>query len=297
MKHIFFISLVAIFLLSACRQQVTVKSKVTGNIVVYSELKTGEMPEIYLTEETTYYQYIEKENQQTFIKDANVTITGNGQTDVLELMSKQDTAYNGWSGTPQIITVYYYKGHYPLVANEKYSLEAKRGNKKISAETTLPTPITIKTIKQQEVNQNGQIYMEYVAQFDDTKETNDYYIIRTCSTMPEYDTLGNPTGNFIYTCNKDYSIYPVSDKVFTNNQGQMNIWGITTGLPDSITYDITLKRYTQEWGDYISSVYEQNGTAGNPLVEPTLLKSNIKGDGIGIFGGETSSPVYTIKVK
>lgn len=302
MKYLLFSLLFATCIFSACRQQINVKSKVKGNFVVYSELKAGEVAEIYLTEETTYYQYIEKDQSVSFIKDASVSIEGNGQTDVLELTSKQDTFIPPWGGTPTYLTVFYYKGHVPLVANQTYTLKATREKKTITAETSLPAPVNIKSVKKTEYQLDGQVRTFYIAQFDDPKDTDDYYRLESCFGLMRPDSAGNPSGIVDWYCtdkiNASYGyLFPVTDKYFFNNEGGLEIGTIPYSPFDSVSCKLHLRCYGKDFGDYMQSVQDQNGNGNNPLVEPTLLKSNIKGDGIGIFGGYTLSDEFAFKIK
>lgn len=291
--NLFLVLALVVIFFPACRQEIQVKVKGTDKIVVHSDLEAGRPAEIYLTQTLRYYQYLQNSQSYQFIKDATVKITGNGTTETLTLASRQDTFPWFDPNNPQITTVFYYTGTQPILPETNYELEVVWKDKKATASTRLPKAVQLKDIRKVPFTYDGFTYYGYVAVWENPN-------IEDFAFKFDYkDVTGFLFGEAMpyYKNNTDFYPYRTFEKESGSNNCLYTLLQDGGQALDSMQFRIRLLNVDKNWATYAQSLADQSNTSFNPLVEPTVLKSNIKGDGIGVFGGYTPSEILLKTVK
>ena len=298
-KHIAFsllIPSVLILLFSGCQKTIFVDLRdYEKQIVVYSENKAGGFPEIYLTESQSYYGYLENQNTFNFLKNASVIIRSNGISETLSPTTRFDTIPQWWMGSGKdSVEVYYYTGNTPLLIGQKYEIEVVHENRTVTAEMEIPSPVQIKSLKEEVLNDpfGGTIH-QISAVFDDAKGQKDYYRVGVISTY-SYPELNPNTGQYdtIYLSNINYSIIP---EVQDGQELKSAVYSYYGGGTNGEKLKIFIQHLSYGLGNYLESVNKQSNNGSDPFTEPTLLHSNIE-KGIGAFGGYSVSDTMFIQL-
>jgi hypothetical protein len=262
--------LLQVFLVS-CRQEVTVELPDYENkLAVFCILKPENKPLLLLNRSKSYFEYADTSHELKYIDDALVVITdvNTSITDTLTVeRNKADWVLND---------VYHetldphYRGHKNPQIGHKYILEIWHKGKYVTAETTIPKPVDIKS---------ATVFLRSESEFEGYYD----YIFQL-----KYDDIPGEANAYITTYFGNGSYYDYEYKYDYNLDGKeiTDYYYIPINKLDTGTIWLRVENNTIATADYVSSVYAQSETFTNMFTEPSIIKHNIKG-GLGIFGATT----------
>jgi hypothetical protein len=265
-------SISIVFAAYSCQQENYV-TDFTPSIVVDGRIESNGYPYVFLTHNIPYYVDIDSNQiEYLVLRQAKITVSDGESSEILTL--KRDK---------KLFPPFYYQGNELMGEPGKtYALTVEYGNTILTATTTIPFPVTPDSAWFQPKRDTPDKGLILVRLHDNPNET-DYYKMFT-------RIEGKQTG-FIPTLLSDYSDKWINGQnyVFQLNKGpdtylNMNDADFYFSRNDTISLKVcTLdKEHFDFWYSYRNEV--ANGA--NPLASSYhTINSNIKGDGIGIWGG------------
>lgn len=305
----YFIFAAILLCITSCEQTIEVDlGDYESKLVVHCILQPDSVPNLYLTESTTYFTYIEDTNKYNFVKDAMVIISYGNSDDTLQQKAEMeygDYQSYDWKKDSSYIfrpsaDVIVYRGNIKIESGKTYELKIKYGDKDISTSTYVPYPVSIDSVTLDTVTSYGYTQMVMKAHFKDFSGTSDFYSIETGTLKRLYtydDSVYTPIDSIDY-------YYQTSNNNFTSDESNDGGVLILEQYPycdyntfqDSALFDVFIKNANKETGKFFNSMYDQEWSSNDPFTEPTTIKSNIEG-GIGIFGAWAVSPKISKKIK
>lgn len=280
MRFILVILVPVLFLIS-CEKEITVDlPKAKEKIVVEGSIENDMVPIVILTKNMSYFDKVDENTYENLIiDDAIVTVTSDGNTDTLFFF------YPVYTSLAVIGEI-----------GKQYDLKVEVDGKIITSSTFIPNPIQVDSIKFFPSQVEGRDSLGFLW----------FYAM-------DPDTLGNCYRIFSKTEGKDpIFVHPTAS--VTNDQyfnGQLIEFSIESGdnpyledpetNPDSVapayyfmigdTVTLKLCSIVPEHYMFWYTVEQQMGTDGNPFASPTTIRSNLKGDALGVWGGYSSIPL------
>jgi Tfp pilus assembly protein PilP len=277
--HKIFLSLIlCVLVLQGCTQNITLDLPSYENkVAVFCLLSPDSLPKMYLNLSKSYYAYADTTPGYRFVKSASVTITDQSKNtiDTLHL----DSAIEGFSNT----FTWFYRGKKRINAGDHYIANIKYGGKILTAETTVPLPVTMDHYYYKKSVDTFGMYANYefhVFFNDRADESNSY----TLSAFPPIGFHNIHEYNFS------------SDAGFNGKQMEAVYYYSNQQPNDSFSIGFTIDNATPQTDKYITDVYNQQGSYQDPFTEPVVIESNVTG-GLGLFGAIAPSPMFTVKVK
>lgn len=292
MKYIAIISIMA-FLLTACYKNITIDEPLYHESTLYIEciLFPGENTKLYLNNSQAFFS--EKVTpQQTFVRDAEITITCDDWTDNLKIDSTFDKFRCRWNP--------YYAGEHLIEQGKKYSLLVEYDGASYEAETST---------YQSRVNLDSVVYTAefydlygghdgVVLYFQDAPGEANYYRFQMDRWIDSSRYHAHSLDLVKSTCveegelflTHDYGRNIVSDGV---NDGEVIAFNAEVSFEylegDSATvYLLSLDEHSAM---FYKDLDDQLQSILNPFVEPSFIHSSIEG-AIGVFGSAVRSEPF-----
>jgi hypothetical protein len=267
-------------LLFSCEREITVDlPRAEEKIVIEGSIENNMVPIVIISRNMSYFDKVDiNTSDNLIISDAIVTVSYDGFTDTLFFIFP---IYTSFSTIGEI--------------GKRYDLKVEVEGKTITGTTFIPNPITVDSVKFFQSKIEGRDSLGFLW----------FYAM-------DPDTLGNCYRIFTKTEGKDQIfVHPIgsvtSDQFFN---GQLIEFSIESGNNPYIEQDetdsdsvppsyyfmigdtVTLKvaSITADHYMFWYTVEQQMGTDGNPFASPTTVRSNLKGDALGVWGGYGSIP-------
>ncbi|MBX7241249.1 MAG: DUF4249 domain-containing protein [Bacteroidia bacterium] len=309
-----------VVLLIACRQTVGIKAKdFNPEISVYNFSESGKIPVFYLTETQSYFGYAEQIRTPEFIRNAIITLSGNGQSETLKEYLRYETNICGHIVNGDSALVRYYKGEIALETGKEYTLTIQHNNREATAKMSIPLSVPIHHLtesRQKDPEKNDTIIAVSVFIQDEAGKQNFYRLVRRFISRTICKNPVTGVKDTIYYSRVRYS------SIFTDKTQDINLDGgllertfslrQSSIFSDTLTFE--LQHLTPELAAYLMTVREQEkdydflpddipdfldellpDSIPDPFVEPTILKSNIE-NGIGCFGGASVSERVGVRI-
>ncbi|MBD3749761.1 MAG: DUF4249 family protein [Sphingobacteriales bacterium] len=290
-KTFIFFTIISVGFILACQKTISVAPPSYNNKVsIQGFIEPDSVPIVYFNETVPYFGEAIKKNQ-LIVRNAQITISSNTSSDVLNLDSvfdKIDCQYN-----------YFYKGHQKIQSNQTYHLSILSGGKTYtaSANTNLLAP-TIDSVSY--VANYNDIYGEHegvVVYFKDVSSQTNFYryemkrsadtstkkaeakIVSAClgNDSVQVNEIGRAVFNDIGNEGKEIKI--VIEPAYSHKKG-------TVG-------NIYIQSFDQNAYDFFSQLDRQKLAQYNPFIEPVFLQSGQFGtDAIGFFSAKKHSQPF-----
>lgn len=305
-------SLTILIILFSCEQSINIElPEYESKLVVYSILEEDSTVKVYLTESRPYFEYLDQQNQFSFIKkNANVTLTTNAGSEVLQLDSamQRGTWFNPIvGGTTDSFYTYFFESSQTGAIGTGYTVNAEYNNKVAIGETTIPSAVSVDSgVVATEIIDFGfgDIDTQQILKFyfeDPIGEGDSYFIEYSVEgwvynfdffTMQIIDSFYSTTGFSSYDFETD-----------DNRDGQ-NI-SIRSGIAlweyrhpnEKRTLEVTASmiRTNKAVSEFYQSLDQQQNSNGDPFTEPSNVVSNVTG-GLGLVGGKVTSTPFTTQI-
>jgi hypothetical protein len=279
MKYFLLLIIPTLFFFS-CEKEITVDlPSAEDKIVIEGSIENNMVPIVIISRNMSYFDKVDTNTYSSLIIDnAIVTVTCEGITDTLFFFYPIYTSFSTIG-----------------VIGKQYDLKVEVDGKIISGSTIIPNPIPVDSVKFFPSKVEGRDSLGFIW----------FYAM-------DPDTLGNCYRIFTKTEGKDpFFVHPMSSA--TNDQffnGQLMEFSVESGdnpyiqepetNPDSVppsyyfkigdTVTLKLSSITSDHYMFWYTVEQQMGTDGNPFASPTTVRSNLKGDALGVWGGYGSIP-------
>lgn len=241
-------------------------------IVIDGWIETGQYSKVLLTRNSPYFAAIDSESIRSLVlTKAKVTISDGERSEILVLRKNEN-----------YFPPYVYEGNEIKGDTGKtYSILAEYGGKSALAFTTIPSEVKLDSVSFT-LNANsdslGTIYVE----FTDPEEIKNYYRILTkrktkdrrysASTVMAIDDIFFKGEKFGFSMSR-------GPESFLSSEGNKYF---KLGDTVSIKFCTIDKAHYEFW----NSFQEEALNASNPFATSlTVIKSNVQGDGLGIWGG------------
>jgi hypothetical protein len=243
-----------------------------SRIVVDGWIEEGDQAKVLLTTNSPYFASIDSASLRDLVLTrAKVTLDDGEQSEVL-ILRKDETYF----------PPYYYEGNRIFgKAGRTYTLTAEYGGKIIRSETTIPKPVAIDTAWFQLLeNEDSLGYLRM--EFTDPPDEKNYYRIFT--QRLGLDNKFIPS--FIMAINDQYfngksirlSLFRAPETYLSTKDDNFFRPGETILVKLS-----TMNKATFEfWSSYQDEILNSTNPFASSLYE---VRSNIEGDGLGIWGG------------
>lgn len=275
--------MICMFFLVSCEKEIEIKlNETTPRVVVDASIENNVPPIVILTKSMDYFSQLSQERLlASFIRNATVTISSNGQTYRLLEDSLKIEKNN----------LYFYTT--PLLLgklNTSYSLTIKIGTDTYTANTTIPS-ITrrIDSIWAEKVNGKDSNYRRLMIKATDKPGFGDYIRYYTSRNLEPF--------------------YPGFNSVFDDQviDGKTYVVGVDRGVNKNLPFEekdlyykkgdtATLKLCNIDKATYdFWRTFEFNyQSIGNPFSSPIKVLGNISGNALGYFGGYAAQTLTII---
>lgn len=279
MKYLIFA--ISIILFMACEKEITVElPKAEDKIVIEGSIENDMVPIVIITKNMSYFDKVDSNTYENLIiQDATVTVTCDRNTDTLFFVYP---VYTTFSLMGQI--------------GKQYDLKVEVEGKVVTGSTFIPQPVPIDSVKFYPSKVEGRDSLGFIW----------FY-------AQDPDTLGNCYRIFTKTEGKDlFFVHPMASVTtdqyfnglpmeFTVESGENPYVQEEETDPDSVppsyyfmigdTVTLKLSSLTPDHYMFWYTIEQQMGTDGNPFASPTTIRSNLKGDALGVWGGYGSMPL------
>jgi hypothetical protein len=254
-----------------------------AKIVIDGWIENGRYARVLLTSNTPYFSDLDSASiRELVLTRAKVTLTDGINTEVLIL--RKDKNY---------FPPYIYEGNQIKGETGKfYTVTADYGGKKAFATTTIPTPVPLDTIYFVRKNDSDSLSTMYI-EFTDPAGENNYY--RVLTMVKGKDTRYSSS-----------MMMAISDRYFSGQKfgfslmrGKSNILtaGNETYFVKGDTVSMKFCTIDKEHYEFWNTYQDEVMNASNPFASSvSVIKSNVEGNGLGIFGGYGVS-LYQVIVK
>jgi hypothetical protein len=252
-------------------------------IVIDGWIDSGQYAKVLLTRNSSYFSMIDSVSLRDLVlTKAKVTLTDGEKSEILILRRNDD-----------YFPPYIFEGNEIIGDTGKiYTITAEYGGKKAWAQTTIPEKVKLDTIyfkPDPEEDSLGVIYLE----FNDPPRTKNYYrILSQCvgedirfnsSMIMGIDDILFDGQSFGFSMSR-------SPQSFLSSQSNKYF-----KLGDTV--NIKFCTIDKEQFDFWNSFQDEVLNVSNPFASSlTSIKSNVEGDGLGIWGGYGVS-YYTLIIK
>jgi hypothetical protein len=287
MKHSFFILFVLVSLIIvavSCNDKSYLDiPEPTDMIVVDGWIENGQFAKVLLTRNSPYFTSIDSASMRELVLTrGKVTISDGQDTEILIL--RKNLKY---------FPPYIFEGNQILgEAGKTYTLKAEYGGKTVTSTTTIPAPVPLDTFYfklEPGSDSLGTIFLEFT---DPPGERNYYRIltqvksrdVRYFSTMiMALDDSFFSGKRFGFSVNRGPQSFLSSDTTDYYRKGD--------------TVSIKFCTIDREHYEFWNSFQDEAFNSANPFASSLYrIKTNIEGDGLGIWGGYGVS-LYTLIIK
>ena len=286
-KYILLHLLALVLILPACNQDFDINiPEPDDKIVIDGWIEMRQHAKVLLTANSPYFTVIDSASLRDLVLTrAKVSLSDGYQSE--NLILRKDTNY---------FPPYYYEGNIILgTPGKTYTLLAEYGGKSAWAETTIPEAVPLDTTYfrlAEGEDSLGIIYLE----FTDPLEIKNYYRIFTKRIGVD--------NKFIPSV-----VMALDDKYFTGKRAEFSLYrqseNALAGSRDNYfrledTVVIKLSTIDKAHFDFWSSLQNEVTNANNPFASSLIeVRSNVEGDGLGIWGGYGSSydTIYPVSQK
>lgn len=280
MKKYIFITLV---LLWSCEKEITVDlPKPPSKIVIEAAIEQDQYAWAFITRTAAYFAKVDSSIiMNMIVTNATVVVSDGVQNDTLKLtLDKYTFPYLKYVGSK-------IKGEIGKI----YWLTVTVDGKTYTAETTIPYPITIDSLKfKPDKNQDTLGFIWIYLRDPDT--LGNYYrgftkvIGKDSVFLHPYPSVTDD--RFFNGKPVEYQLYrgrnPLEDNMYNNmglDSAGVARWYFRAGE----TVVVKVAQIDAKHYDFWYSIEQQFMTDGNPFASPITIRSNIKGGAIGIWGG------------
>ncbi|MDH6356585.1 DUF4249 domain-containing protein [Parabacteroides sp. PF5-9] len=279
--NVLFIIIISVFILSCQHRKAYDDIPFESKLVVEGWIEDGDVARVILTQSIPIKETVDSTNFFNYvIRSAMVIVSDGERNDTLRL--KTDSHY---------LPPFVYVGEKIIGKQDgTYTLTIKYSGKELTAETKIPASVPIDKVNYTHKNPSDTIGNLSV-EFTDPVDQQNYYQLATL--LIGYDEIFIPAlyGN-------------ISDRNFTSPHINFQITrGITifphtnfeSHFTDGDHIWVKLRTMTKESFDFWNLWQNEIVNAQNPIFPANSnLKSNIKGDGIGIWGGYGQSKIQIV---
>ncbi|HBS86618.1 MAG: hypothetical protein A2W91_20590 [Bacteroidetes bacterium GWF2_38_335] len=286
-KKIIYILFILTTVLISCEKEITVDlPDAEDKIVIEGSIENGMFPIVIISRNMSYFDKVDTNTYENLlVTDATVVVTDGIITDTLMFIYP---IYIGFGIIGEI--------------GKSYDLTVIADGKTMTATTRIPNPVPIDSIKFQKT-----ISPEYSAQYNDSLGFIWMY-------AKDPDTLGNCYRFFTMTNgpsrHEQLFVHPstsvTDDQYFNGRNVEFSFENGDNPYLDDVepnesdTGYVKPPSYYFRLGDTVIvklssidpihynfwyTIEQQVGTDGNPFASPTTIQSNIKGGGLGVWGG------------
>ncbi|MCU0455193.1 MAG: DUF4249 domain-containing protein [Bacteroidales bacterium] len=240
-------------------------------IVIDGWIENGQYAKVLLTRNTPYFSSLDSASlRELVLSRAKVTLTDGERSEILTLRKNDDYF------PPFVFTGSEIRGE----TGKTYTLTAEYGGRSASGSTTIPAPVSLDTIYyvNKQNTDSGTIYMEFR---DPPSEKNYYRILaKILGKDPNYYSSMIMAISDVFFSGQEFG--------FTIYRGQRSYISAGTNEYFKIGDTVSIKFCTIDEAhyDFWSSFQDEILNTGNPFASSlSVIKSNIEGDGLGIWGG------------
>lgn len=267
------ILIICFFAIFSCNDDLDLDIKLPDALIVVDGwIENGDQAKVFLTSNSPYFSTIDSASLRDMVlSQAKVSLSDGENSEVLIL--RKDSRY---------FPPYYYAGNTIFgETGKQYTLTAEFGGKSIIAETTIPPSVIIDTTIYK-LNEDSDSLGKLILKFTDPPDEKNYYRIFT-------KCIGKDD-KFISSF-----IIAINDQYFNGDEISFSL----TRAPESFlstagnnyfikgdTIVVKLCTMNKPSFEFWSSYQDEVINATNPFASSVSdLKSNIIGDGLGIWGG------------
>ena len=254
----------------------------TDMIVVDGWIENGQFPKVLLTRNSPYFSSIDSSSMRDLIlTGAKVTVSDGDHTEILILRKNE-----------KYFPPFVFEGNEILgQAGKTYSLTAEYGHKTVSSVTTIPAPVPLDSFYfrlKPGSDSLGTIYLE----FTDPEAEKNYY--RVLTQVRSRDVRYLPT--MIMALGDDF--FSGEKFGFSVSRGPESFLSSDTTEFYRIGDTVNIKFCTidRQHYEFWNSFQDEAFNSANPFASSLYrIKTNIEGDGLGIWGGYGVS-YYTLVI-
>jgi hypothetical protein len=252
-------------------------------IVIDGWIEDGQYAKVLLTRNSPYFSSIDSASLRNLVlTKAKVSLT-DGEKEEILILRKNENYF-----PPYIFEGNEIKGD----TGKTYTLTAEYGGKTAWGSTTIPVKVPLDTLYfqlEQNYDSLGTIYLE----FTDPPEHKDYYRIltkRKGKDIRYYSMMVKGLDDDLFSGQKfGFSISRSPESIVSSHGNEYFKLGDTV----SIKFCTIDKAHYEFWNSFQDEVLN----ASNPFASSlSTIKSNIRGTGLGVWGGYGVS-LYTIIIK
>jgi hypothetical protein len=252
-------------------------------IVIDGWIENGQYAKVLLTSNTPYFSSLDSSSIRNLVLTrAKVSLSDGDRSEILILRRNDDYF------PPYVFEGNEIKGD----TGKIYTITAEYGGKKAFATTTVPRNVSLDTlyfVKKENSDSLGTIYIE----FTDPPETRNYYRVLTRIKGKDTRFLSSMimgiSDAFFSGQKFGFSLFRGQKSYLSSAKNEYFSLGDTVGIK-FCTID---KAHYEFWNTFQDEVLN----TGNPFASSmSVIKSNIQGDGLGIWGGYGVS-YYTLIIK
>jgi hypothetical protein len=241
-------------------------------IVIDGWIENNQYAKVLLTRNTPYFSSLDSASiRELILSRAKITIS-NGDTSEILTLRKNEEYF-----PPYVFEGNEIKGE----IGKTYTVTAEYGGRKAFATTSIPSPVKLDTlyfIKKENSDSLGKIFLE----FTDPPETSNYYRILSQVKGKDrryYSSMIMGISDIFFSGQKfGFSIFRGQEAYLSEGNDEYFRLGDTV----SIKFCTIDKAHYEFW----SSFQDEILNTGNPFASSLLvIRSNIEGDGLGIWGG------------
>jgi hypothetical protein len=274
LSRLYYFILLALFAgLISCDEEIDFKNLYPDDkIVIDGWIENGQYAKVLLTRNAPYFSSLDSASIRSLVLTrAKVTLSDGIRSEVLIL--RKNEAYF----PPYVFEGNEIKGE----TGKSYTIKAEYGGKTATGTTTIPPSVPLDTIffvKNEGSDSTGTLYIEFT---DPPRERNYYRIL----TRVEGKDI-----RFFSSLIMGISDEFISGEKFgfELNRGQETFLTSSKNKYFKLGENVTVKFCTidKEHYEFWNSFQDEVLNSGNPFASSmSVIKSNIKGDGLGVWGG------------
>jgi len=252
-------------------------------IVIDGWIENNQYAKVLLTRNTPYFSSLDSASiKDLLLSRAKVTLTAGERSEILTLRRNEDYF------PPFVFSGNEIKGE----IGKTYTITAEYGGRTAFGTTTIPIPVKLDTMyfkNKPNSDSLGTIYLEFTDPF---AETNYYRILAQVKGQDRryYSSMIMAISDNFFSGQKfGFSLYRGQESYITAGTNEYFSRGDTV----SVKFCSIDKAHYEFW----SSFQDEILNTGNPFASSlSVIKSNIKGDGLGIWGGYGVS-FYSLVIK
>jgi hypothetical protein len=241
-------------------------------IIVDGWIENGQYAKVLLTKNSPYFSSIDSASMRSLVlTKAKVTVKDGEKTEILTLRKNEN-----------YFPPYIYEGNAIKGDTGKtYTIIAEFGGKTATAVTTIPEKVSPDTVyfKLEPGNDSlGTIYIE----FSDPPETKNYYRVLTKRASKDtryHSTMVMALDDVFFSGDKfGFSISRGPESILSSYGNEYFKLGDTV----SIKFCTIDKAHYEFWASFQDEAFNSSNPFASSL---STIKSNVQGDGLGIWGG------------